>query len=133
MQPIEIKYAKMWITNGILYCTYKKMDEVNLEIAKVGAKNRIEYSNNVSYPCLFDIRLLKSITKEARDYLADKGNELVAASALLVESALIRVIANFFITVNKPKNPTRIFTNENEAIRWLEKYKTPLPFPKKCC
>lgn len=129
MQPIETKYAYFHITNGILHCTYKKMDEVNLEIAKIGAKVRIEYSNNVSYPCLFDIRLLGSMTKEARDYLADKGNELVIASALLVESTIIRVIANFFITVNKPKNPTRIFTNENEAIKWLEKYKVPLLQP----
>ena len=118
----DTKYANMHIEDGILFCYYKKIDTVDLEVAKIGAQDRVRFSDNNSYPCLFDIRLMGKVTKEARDYLANEGNDLVTASALVVGSSVIKIIANFFITVNKPKNPTRMFTDKESAIIWLHKF-----------
>lgn len=119
----DTKYASMHIEDGILLCYYKKIDTVDLEVAKIGALDRVKFSDNTSYPCLFDIRLMGKVTKEARDYLANEGNDLVTASALVVGSSVIKIIANFFIIVNKPKNPTRMFTDKESAIEWLQKFK----------
>lgn len=42
------------------------------------------------------------------------------ADAFLVRSLSMRLIANFFIRVTKPKIPTRLFTSEVEAFKWLD-------------
>ena len=123
MKSEDTEYANMHIEDDILYCNYKKIDVLDIDAVKVGVQDRVKFSENVSYPCLFDIRLMGKVTKEARDYLANEGNDLVTASALVVGSSVLKIIANFFITVNKPKNPTRMFTDKESAIKWLQKFK----------
>jgi hypothetical protein len=39
--------------------------------------------------------------------------------ALLVGSPMSRAIGNFFIGLNKPLIPTRLFVSEPEALAWL--------------
>jgi hypothetical protein len=47
-------------------------------------------------------------------------NKYRIADAFLVKSLGVRIMANFFIKVTKPKVNTRLFTDEKEAIKWLE-------------
>ena len=58
--------------------------------------------------------------KEARDEFAKKerGN-IKRKEALVLQSLAHRILAQFHITFNRPKHPTRIFNNENEALDWL--------------
>lgn len=42
------------------------------------------------------------------------------ADAFLVTSLPVRLIANFFIKVTRPKVNTRLFTEEDKAVKWLE-------------
>jgi hypothetical protein len=60
-----------------------------------------------------------------RDYFANDPVHLqtYSACALLVGSAVSKVLANFFMGLNKPKKPTRMFTSQDEAIHWLEGYR----------
>ncbi len=117
------EYLNLFVEDGILHCIYKDIDLVDLEIAKVCVRQRIEFSNNKSYPSLFDITRIKQSTKEARDYLANEGNDLVTASAILISSPMLKMAANFYIMVNKPKNPTQMFTDKNSALSWLAQFK----------
>jgi hypothetical protein len=39
--------------------------------------------------------------------------------ALLVGSPVTRVIGNFFIGLNKPRWPVRLFRSESDALAWL--------------
>ena len=72
---------------------------------------------------LVDMSALIEMSKEVRDYF---GNERTAAvqraTALLIGSPVSRVIGNFFIGLNKPISPTRLFTDPQEAIKWLETF-----------
>lgn len=120
----DFKYFHLIISDGIMECYLKPTAEMDLETARTCSDQRIEVSGRRSYPCIFDITAVKKITKEARVYLANEGNELVSASAILVSSAITKMIANFFIDVDKPKNPTRLFTDKEEALKWLEQFKS---------
>ncbi|QCR22277.1 hypothetical protein [Pontibacter sp. SGAir0037] len=122
-KKIETTYSKIEIANGIALCTFKKIEELDVAITSVIVKDRMAFFEGVSYPCLFDITNVKHSTKEARDYLANEGNELVLASAILINSPVIKMTANFFIMVNKPRNPTRMFTDKKSAVEWLEQFK----------
>ncbi len=113
----------MIIEDGIYKMYYHPLKELDLHIAKEVVKERISFKKGVAYPSLFDIQQIENSTKEARDYMADEGNDLVLASAIVVGSPMLRMMANFFIMVNKPKNPTRMFTDYESALEWLEKYK----------
>ena len=72
---------------------------------------------------LIDMRLIKSISREARVYYANERTASIQrATALLINSPVSRVIANFFMGLNRPLSPTRMFTDEAEAIRWLQTF-----------
>nr|WP_133242751.1 hypothetical protein [Pontibacter virosus] len=106
-----------------MYCIYKETKELDIEKARECVQDRINYIGEQVYPSLFDITQVKHSTKEARDYLANEGNVGVTASAILVSSPMVKMAANIYIHVNKPKNPTRMFTSKEEAVQWLSQYK----------
>lgn len=119
----ETEHLKFLCKDGLLYCDLKAIDLLDIAIAKASVKDRLEFVAGESYPSFFDITKVKQSTKEARDYLANEGNDLVAASAILVSSPVLRMMANFYIMVNKPINPTRMFTDKDSAIEWLSQFK----------
>ena len=72
---------------------------------------------------LIDMRQTTRITREARHhYAGERTASIQRATALLVASPLSATIANFFMGLNKPPGPTRMFTNEDEAIDWLRSH-----------
>ena len=113
------KYGYILENNGILACYFYPIEVVDLEIAKHGSDERIKICKGKTYPCIFDISNVNAITKDARDYLANEGNELVSASAILINSPVKKMVANFFISVSRPRNLTRVFTDRESAIKWL--------------
>jgi hypothetical protein len=119
----ETEYFTLCIEEGIFYCYFKEIEVMDLDFTKASVQHRLAFMEGQSYPCFFDITRVKQTTKEARDYLADKGNDLVSASAILVSSPMLKMMANFYIMVNKPKNPTRMFTDKESALEWLRQFR----------
>lgn len=110
------------LEDGIVVAKWKSTF-VDLNVAKQAVKWRLECTNFTSYPLLSNIKLVKSSTKEARDFLAtEKGCEGIIAAAVLIDSPISSMIGNFFIRVSKPLRPTKIFTDELEAKKWLTKF-----------
>ena len=72
-------------------------------------------------PILADIRLIKSMTREARKLFGESG-DAYSALALLASSPVTQMIANFFIGLNRTRTPTQMFSNEEKAIVWLRHY-----------
>lgn len=70
---------------------------------------------------IVDMRGVVSESKEARSYFA--GPELArfaAAVALVVESPVSRMIANFFLRIGTQHTPTRVFDDSIAARAWLQ-------------
>ena len=63
---------------------------------------------------------MRGIEREARAYYSSLRS--ITARALLVESPVTRVMANFFISINKPPVPTKLFTSEDQAVAWLKNF-----------
>ena len=58
-------------------------------------------------------------SKNAKDIVAN--HHLTTADALVtLDNWPIRVLANFYLKVNKPVRPTRIFGEVNTALDWLK-------------
>ncbi len=65
----------------------------------------------------------KITTADARKHFAgEKALVVTSAVAFLISSPFSRIIVNFFMSLDKPKYPTKAFNSEEEAIKWLKRY-----------
>ena len=69
-------------------------------------------------PLLVDMHGFGPPDRSARLELARRG-DVVSAVALIVDTPLSRMLGTFFLTVNKPPYPMRLFDNEASAVAWL--------------
>ena len=61
-----------------------------------------------------------TITKEARNNaLKLEDSTPILASAVVADNLAYRIIANFFIKVQKPKGKYKIVANVEEAVNWI--------------
>lgn len=68
--------------------------------------------------CLSDIRKLKSMSREVREYM--KEHSTVTAVAVLVNSGLSKMVSNLFINISRPPYVAKAFQKESAALKWLE-------------
>jgi acetate kinase len=115
------KHMRFEDCDGILFVWYKE-GTFTLEIAKSMVSNRKKFTNNQPVKVLVKQAGLKGIKGEARTYLSsEEAVEGIISAAILARNAFERHLANFFIsiTVIRPKVPTKVFTDEEEALNWL--------------
>ncbi len=73
---------------------------------------------------LVDIRRIRAVTREARAlYASEESAQTLSVVALVIGSSTSRVLANFFMALNKPKTPTRVFTDTEAAVAWLGEHR----------
>ena len=118
----ENDFAKYWIENDILFFEYKDNVEIDLDAAKAIVNDRIKFQDYKDFPILADFRRVKSINKEAREYLAKSGSKNVTACAVLTDSPVNRIMLNFYLKIDKPVTPTRMFSSNDEALEWLHQH-----------
>lgn len=83
------------------------------------AKFRLVGENR--YTVLFVPGKFASISPEAREISSSaEVYRNAIAKAIIVSTVAHRLIGNFFIRFNRPPAPTLIFTDETEALAWLE-------------
>ncbi len=120
------KKIKFSIVNGVLYGPYPEGIELDLPFVKQLVKDRLEFLEGKTVPGIIDTSGIKQATKEAKDYFAKEESAAgLSAVALISNSAFSRVVSNFFIKISLIKTPIpiRLFSNEQEALEWLEQYK----------
>jgi hypothetical protein len=117
----KTKTAKLWVEKGILHCRVFPGAKITIENAREIMDVSLRLANGKKVPVLGDMRNVKSIPKESRDYLSGKEATKTASSlALLIESPISKIIGNFLMGLNKPSYPVKLFTAKNEAIQWLK-------------
>ncbi len=111
--------------NEIVWCDlFGNQTTVELAKENVDAQERLRDSvNRVKTRVLIDMTSTTEISKEARDYFAnERTGSIQRATALLIGSPVSRVIGNFFLGLNRPLSPTRLFSDPHKAIQWLQTF-----------
>jgi hypothetical protein len=117
----EFSHSIFWIEDDILHASYKKdISIISLEKAKEIVKKRLEIQEGKSYLGIVFIHDSTVISAEARRYLANEGYAGVIKAAIVISSPLKAAMANVFIMIDRPLKPTKLFTNKEEAIKWLK-------------
>jgi hypothetical protein len=120
---LETDAAHFEIKEGIIFANYRQGIVITLDMAKDMVNRRMEFAENKSYPAIVVDDGVKSITKEARDYLAKDGAVGLIAGALVLKSVYSAYLGNFFLRLTKPPFPTKMFLDVKSALEWIEKYK----------
>lgn len=111
------------IRDGILFCSYKKELVMDIITAERIVKDRLEFTQGKDYPILIDFSNMKTITKEARDYMNSPQGGLrgLIGGAFLGNNAVATLFINLYLALNNPPIPARFFTNKEDALEWLKK------------
>lgn len=110
---------------NILYYRVKQEQVVDVAEIKEMLRYVQEFIGQVKHYAVVDFGGNLSSSTAARQIYADAEyiQKYRMADAFLVKSLPVRLIANFFINVTKPKVNTRLFTDESSAVKWLEELK----------
>lgn len=126
MRELNTPYANYKIIDGILHFTYMPGIRVTKEIAQKIVEDRVKFIEGQVYPSLGKDDGIKGADKDARDYLStQEAIQGVSAAAFLAKSEFFKFLVNFFIKVNviSQKIPVKVFTDESDALKWLEQFK----------
>ena len=121
---VKTRNAEIWIDEeGICHHTYTAGARLTFEDTLKECRIISEMSGHKKVPILVDINNVKHVPRESRMYYAGKEAEMIfKATALLIGTKMSRVIGNFFIGLNKPSMPVKLFTSEKEALKWLKDF-----------
>lgn len=117
----ELRCYYSWMgTDGIARTKVKENAEITLEDAIENSVLINHFFVDEKFPLMIDSRGIKSISREARSFFSTNGRETnTVAFAILIDSAVSKVVGNFFLGINKPAVPTKLFLNEKAALKWL--------------
>lgn len=108
---------------GIIIAVANEHDLHTLKDAEENNKINTRLAQGIPRPFLIDMTKVRSMSREARAFYAgpEPAKALVAV-AILTNSNIGNLVANFFILLTKPSLPTKLFTDTSEAIKWLSQY-----------
>jgi hypothetical protein len=110
-------------TDGIMYVRISPEKEETVELVKEMVKKMGEMVNYKQVPMLAKHEEFALPGKANRDYWAKKEScPYSKADAFMINSMAMKLISNFYLSINKPERPTKMFTDEKEAIEWLKTF-----------
>jgi hypothetical protein len=114
------KYSIYQLTFNIFKVTPKTGIELDVQDAIEIRKGIISLCPATKFAVMVDGSNYFSTTSELRQLIASEAyTQLRFATAIVTQSMAGKIIGNFFIKVNKPASPTKIFSNEEDAFQWL--------------
>jgi hypothetical protein len=124
MRKVNYRYITVYTekeTPDMIFGVYAPKLEIDLPIAKELIENRLSFTGGKPAYALIDFTNVKSVTKEARDYMnrPDGGLRGILAGAFLSNNVVATMFINLYLKVNKPPVPAKFFTVRYEALRWL--------------
>ncbi len=106
--------------DGIVQIQFEKGFEGGLEDAKRMVQHFLLLSPNKKVKILSVYAEDNLFSKEVREFISsDEVGKIVAADAFVINGTALKIFGNFYLHVNKPQRPSKLFTDKAEAIQWL--------------
>ncbi len=113
---------RIWLRpDGIVQLVWAPRTMVLLEDATAALEEMAQLTGERRSPLLVDMHDTGPLDRPTRAELT-RRSDLQSAVALVAGTPLSRMMANFFLRVNEPPFPTRLFDNEASAVAWLQKF-----------
>ena len=117
---IETRAAQVWKKEGICYVRIKNKSRVNLDDVMETDIVFEKFADGEKLLILADISQIRYVTFEARKYRATSPlNDQIMALVLIINNPVAKLIGNFFIGMNKPQFPVKLFNSKSDGVDWL--------------
>ena len=119
---LDTRTERLWLhPDGYVIAEVRPGLIADLDDAIVNVDAVGKIAVGIPRPLLLDMRAhATSATRECREYYAGAEVQRVnLAVAMLVRSNVSRILGNFFLGLNKPRFPFRMFSDVGEAVGWL--------------
>lgn len=114
------KFEIFVLSSNIFKLKPKSGIELDVEDGYEIRRNFLLLSKGNKFAVLTDATNFFATTSELRQLLASQEfTDLRFATAIVTQSMASKIIGNFFIKVNKPATPTKLFSSEEIAFEWL--------------
>ncbi len=121
----NFNYSSHWREDDsrIIFLEYNPNLVIDMVVANDIVRSRLGYADNKPHYILIDFTNVKSVTKEARDYMNDPDGGLkgIKGGAFLSNNVVGNLFINLYLNINKPSVPAKFFKDKNDAIDWLRK------------
>jgi hypothetical protein len=128
MRTRECRYATFSTDEigDIIFATYIPKLEIDLTVAKELVSDRMTFVGARPHYVLIDFTNVRSVSKEARDYMnsSDGGLKGILGGAFLSTNVVATLFINLYLKVNRPVVPARFFTDRKDAVQWLQEVRT---------
>ncbi|MCW3071001.1 MAG: hypothetical protein JWO44_891 [Bacteroidetes bacterium] len=123
MNQIDFPHSTIIYKAPVMYLRFKEGAELDVKEIREMIVAAESLSNKKPYLLFSDVRNHVAISSEGRKIAADKKESpCVIANAVLTNNFALKLTANFFIKVNKPHFPVRVFNDEIKAHLWLMQF-----------
>ncbi len=109
-----------YMSEGILVTRLLEDADITYENSVDNFKTAMTLTGGKRYAAFTDARASISISKEALEYgSSEEANHFLIAQAILITSLPNRILGNFMIKFHKPQAPTKLFSDQEQALKWL--------------
>jgi len=109
--------------DGIVRIDYRAYDRVTLGVVQQAYEKQLAVSQEEERPVLIFGQGVMSLDDDVAEFVAGKEvKSLTKAAAILTKSFVEEQLGNMYLMFNAPPFPTRLFTSESAALRWLTAY-----------
>lgn len=124
LETLTTRTSQVWLrVDGIIQVVTFPQAQESLEDARANVAAGFKVGLEQRPPLLVDIRGIQGMDRAARAYYSSaEVGQTLKAIALLIESPVSKVLANFFLGLNKASVPVRLFTSEEAALTWLKNF-----------
>lgn len=91
-----------------------------LELAKENMLAIEEFTGETQYPLINHLPNY-AVSNEARQFYSNY-KPLGLCAGMVTNSFITKVLANFFLNFNKLQIPMKVFSNEEDAIKWAKSF-----------
>lgn len=119
---IESPTASFWRDDdGVINIIMNKHKQIHTaEEAEENVKVTTGITKGEPSTLLIDVTQIQSMTREAREvYKHEASTGHITAVALVTNSISGRILANFFMSFNRPSAPVKLFNDYDSAHAWL--------------
>ena len=118
---VENDWITIWMEDEIMYGVYKKGCIISKDNIDQIIDLRLQFQQGKAYKGMVFVTNIKAITPDAREAMARRGYDATLKVAVITNSMITNILSNLFLEIQRPPAPTRLFTNAEDALKWLKK------------
>lgn len=115
------------LSHDLVRLSYKDQVDVDLDAAKVDYELYDKITEGKPFRKLVVAGKYTQLSSEAIKYIQGENQKrahLIIAEAIVVRTLAQRLLGNFYYRLQKPNYNIRLFTSEEKAQDWLNKFTT---------